>query len=315
MSAQFRKSTCIITLLLAFVLSGCLGNSGGSPTAAPPEETSQVPDLAYTQAAETIIAELTANPPAATETSAQPAEAQPPAAQTEEPLPATSTPLPTDTPAPTDTPLPTDTPQPSDTPLPTETPTPTTPPEPVFTLVFQDDFSSGVGWPVFKLDSVRAHYTQGGYVILNKIKKDVAWSTRSDQYANLRVEVTASRLSGPLDGGYYGAICRFADGGNYYLFAVGSDGWYGIGKRMSGKMDFLAEGVNSENAVHTGNAPNQIRADCIGNMLTMWVNGVKLAQVEDSSFTAGAAGVGVGTLTEFDYEVLFDDFAVYEPEQ
>jgi len=270
--------------------------------------------MAYTQAAETIIAELTANPPAATEAPEQPAEAPPPESQTEEPLPATSTPLPTDTPMPTDTLMPTDTPLPSDTPLPTESPTATTPPEPVFSMVFQDDFSSGVGWPVFKLDTVRAHYTMGGYVILNKIKKDVAWSTRSEQYANLRVEVTGSRVSGPLDGGYYGPICRFADGGNYYLFAVGSDGWYGIGKRMAGKMEFLEEGYDSNNAVHTGNAPNLIRGDCVGNMLTMWVNGVKVAQVEDSSFSAGAAGLGVGTLSEFDYEVLFDDFIIYEPE-
>ncbi|MBN1149129.1 MAG: hypothetical protein JXA78_17855 [Anaerolineales bacterium] len=320
MSAQFRKVTFIATLLLALVLAGCRGAGGDTPTAAPLDEAAetpvgaptQVPDLAYTYAAETIIAELTANPPTATEPlAAAPAQLTP----TDEPLPPTSTPEPTDTPLPTDTPIPTDTPLPTNTPLPTESPTATTPPEPDWQLAFEDDFESVIGWSVFKLESVRTHYTRGGYVILNKVKNDMAWSTRSDQYDNTRIEVTATRLSGPLDGGYFGVICRFADGGNYYFFAVGSDGWYGIGKRGVGKMEWLKEDYDTASIVHTGGTPNLIRADCVRNLLTLWVNGQKLIQVKDNSFSAGAIGLGVGTRTEFDYEVLFDDIAVYVPEE
>jgi hypothetical protein len=280
---------------------------------APADAPTQVPDLAYTHAAETIIAELTANPPPAATQPLPDAPAQP--SPTDESLPPTSTPEPTNTPLPTDTLVPSDTPLPTNTPLPTASPTVTTPPEPNWQLAFEDDFETGVGWSVFKLESVRTHYTQGGYVIFNKIKKDVAWSVRSDQYDNTRVELLASRLSGPLDGGYYGVICRFADGGSYYFFAVGSDGWYGIGKRGVGKMEWLEEGHDTASIVHTGSAPNLIRADCVRNRLTLWVNGEKLIQVQDFSYSAGAVGLGVGTRSEFDYEVLFDDIAIYVPEQ
>ena len=302
MRIRFGKTIVAVLLLASLMLSGCLG---GVKEPVAPEV-----DLAYTQAAQTIAAELTANAPVATKA---PPEAQALPPSPEPTLPPTSTPQPTNTLPPTATQLPTATPLPTNTPTPTVTATLAIPPEPNFSLAFDDDFSYASGWPTGGDKQVRLHYTMGGYVIENNVTNDVAWSTRSQQFVDMRVEVTASRISGSLEG-YYGVICRFADGSNYYVLGASSDGSYMIGKQKSGKLTFLVEGKDDSGLVYTGNAPNVIRGDCIGNTLTLYVNGVKLASVEDGEFTAGAAGLGAGTKRNPGYEVFFDDFKVYIPE-
>ena len=94
---------------------------------------------------------------------------------------------------------------------------------------------------------------------------------------------------------------------------VGSDGWFGIGKFKFAISYILMEGKNTA-AVHTGNAPNRIVGDCVGDTLTMTVNDVLVGIVQDTDFSAGGVGVMVGTRAIDGYKVLFDDFKVYVPE-
>lgn len=310
MSAQFRKITRMVSLLLALSLAGCLSFPGSAPA----EDANAA---AYTQAAETIVAELTQNAPQASPTSdevqvTEVDEGLPPTA-TDEPLPPTSTPEPTETLPPTSTPEPTETPLPTVPPSPTLTFTATEPPEPNFILSYEDDFSASYGWPVDRLESARFHYTAGGYAINSSVKNDIIFAVRSDAFTDVRVDVSATTKSGPLDS-YYGVVCRFINGGNYYLLAVGGDGWYGIGKKVLSQLQFLDQGMDTENIIHTAGVPNQIRADCIKDTLTLYVNGEKMLEVQDKEFTAGAIGLAVGNRTDFEVEILFDDFFVYEPE-
>jgi len=297
MSAHSRTITFIVTLVLAFSLVGCQGGPQQTPT--------QAMDLAYTQAAETIVAELTQNaPPGAQEVEPD---------QTEESLPPTSTLAPTETFPPTSTPVPTETPFPTDTATPAASPTSTVPPEPQMVLAYQDDFSTNQVWTIAKESTFRFHYTRGGYMMENNVEKEIVFSVRGEPYSDTRMEVTGSRVEGPFDG-YYGLVCRFSNGGNYYFLAVGSDGWYGIGMKQSNLIKFLVEG-NDTTKVNTGIGKNRIRGDCIGDMLTLYVNDVKVAQVKDLTFSAGTTGLMVGTRKVAGYNALFDDFALYLPQQ
>lgn len=299
---KISGSTLLTVSLIAIVLlSGCLVK--------PETPVKQDVDTAYTQAAQTIVAEMTLNAPVVTEA---PAEAQAIEPIPTESLPPTSTPVPTEKPAPTESLLPTETLLTSETISPTEI-LDVVLPEPNFNLAYEDDFSFALGWPTGDGVDVHLHYTRGGYSILNKVTNDVVWSTRSQQFSDMRVEVTGSRIEGDLEG-YYGVICRFADGSNYYVLAVSSNGSYMIGKQKSGMLTYLIEGRDDEGSVNTGNAPNLIRGDCLGNTLTLYANGTLLASVEDNDFTAGAAGVAVGTKRNPGYEAFFDDYKVYIPE-
>jgi len=303
---RVRTSLPFFTLLLLaiFILSSC---SVLSQKAVP----TQLSDLEYTQAAETISAELTLKAPQETPTILS--EVVQAATAT---LPPTSTPEPTETLPPTSTPEPTDTPEPTETAtpdVPTDTPTATNTPEPEFTLFFQDDLKSGF-WPTEKSDAFRMQYTMGGYMISNKVKRDIIYSVHDVPLGDVRVQVTGKRISGPLDG-YYGLICNFVNGSNFYFLGVGVDGWYGIGLKQTGQLRFLTEGMDKSGAIKLGGMENDLRAECGQGILSLWVNGVQIASVTDRTLAAGSTGVGVGNRDTAGTEVLFQAFALFTPKK
>jgi len=304
MSVQYRKMTPVLSLILTLMLVSCAGISGSEPTEDPNE-------ISYTQAAETIVAALTQNAPQMSPTSSEAASS--PATAIQETLPPSSTPLPTETLPPTSTPVPTDTSYPTETAPPTFTFTPTTPPQPSFFPVFEDDFEQRYGWPVERMESAEFMFTAGGYAIKSSIKNDLVFAVRSDAYADVRIDVDAKVASGPLDS-YYGVVCRFMNGGNYYILAVGSDGWYGIGKKVLSQLHFIQEGYDVENVIYTAGLPNRIRADCLKDSLSLYVNGEKMLEVTDTEFTAGSIGLVVGNRTDSEVQIIFDNFALFEPE-
>ena len=306
MHARTGKSVIVLILVVALLLAGCQ-SAPPQPTAEAPTNTpeGEVPQevLEYTRAVETISAQLTQN--------AAPAEPEAQPTATEEPLPPTSTPLPTDTPLPSDTPPPSETPLPTNTPIPLESPTPTALPEPEWELAFSDDFTNRY-WSTDSGAYFNLSYTAGGYSILNEVENDIVFSVRSDQYGVVRVETTAALKRGALDS-YYGVICSFSNGGNYYILAISPDGWYGIGKKLTSQLSWITEGRDTSNVIRTGNGSNTIRGDCNQGVLTLWVNGVKLATAKDSSFYGGSAGMGVGNRKGPLAEVVFEEYFVYVP--
>jgi len=298
---------------MVVMLAACQSITGDEPTEAPN-------DISYTQAAETIVAALTENAPKASPTSDEIEKS--PATATKDVIPPSSTPLPTETLPPTSTLAPTETEVleteleidlPTETSLPTDVITPTTMIQPNYILAFEDDFRQRVGWPVESEVSFDLLFSPGGYTIKSRLKNDLIFSVRSDAYANVRVDVDGLVTAGSNDS-YYGVICRFMNGGNYYILAVGSDGWYGIGKKALSQLRFIEEGHDTENIIYNAFVPNQIRAECIKDRLTLYINDEKMLEVFDNEFTAGKVGLVVGNRTDEEVSILFDNFAVYQPE-
>jgi hypothetical protein len=62
-----------------------------------------------------------------------------------------------------------------------------------------------------------------------------------------------------------------------------------------------------------GKAINHLRADCIGETLSLYVNGVLLKSVRDPDYTTGDVGLLAGTFEEPGTEVYFDSFTVLKP--
>jgi hypothetical protein len=308
MHARSRLTIYAIIMALAIILSGCLGL--GQKTPVPPTIDPQ-----YTQAAETLAAAMTGEAPVVAETQAvvsaptSLAEALPSFTATQPALPDTSTPVPTETLPPTSTPMPTEPPPPTETPTSAATATPTATATPAWKMVFEDDLKSGI-WLSAKSDDFRLQYTGGGYMITNRVKEDIAYSVRQDSYYDMQIEVRAHRTEGPLDG-YYGIICNFQNGTNYYILAVGVDGWYGIGLKKTGQIRFLKEGVDQTGAIHTGSSENLLRAECAQGVLTLWVNGIQLASVKDRTFTSGQIGLGVGNRKVTGTVAIFQDFKLF----
>jgi hypothetical protein len=183
-------------------------------------------------------------------------------------------------------------------------------------VLFQDDFSDPEsGWLQGEDDTGYAGYDQGGFRILVATDLSAKLSIlRTPSFADVRLEVEATKLSGPDDNDY-GLVCRYVDENNFYFFEISSDGYSGIGKFKDNELLMIsAAQMQSSEAIVQGKATNRLRADCAGSRLTFYVNGTKVAEGEDTDFSEGYAGLIAGTFETPGVEILFDNFAVLQPE-
>lgn len=290
---------------LAALFAGC-DLAGTSPEPLATAESGPT----YTVVAQTVIAELTLNAPPPTPTIPAP---------TPEP---TSTELPTGTPTPADTPAPvpveTGSPEESgETPAPSPTFTATAGPTRIaienLRLVYSDNFQSpNRAWVEDQGDTWAMGYQDGVYRIFVNLLNDAVWSVKAFDLTDTLLEVDLARRSGP-ESGYFGLVCRHQDAGHYYLLVIGSDGFYGIGKRDQGRIEFLKEGMAPPEIVRRGEEINRVWATCFGEHLSLYANGIILVEAWDSSYTSGDIGLVAGTRDREGIEVIFDNFAAYEP--
>jgi serine/threonine-protein kinase len=217
-----------------------------------------------------------------------------------------------DTPVPTPV-SPTATPEaapPTSTPLP-PTPTP-------FSIsggvLFQDSFDDpNSGWEETDFDNGSSGYGDGYYYIISSGQALMNWGTNEQIFEDVVIDVDATQVLAPgNDNNGYGVMCRSQEGGDGYLFRISGDGFYSIHRIVDGSFEALVEWSTTD-VVIQGNATNHIQAICDGPQLTLIVNGVELAQANDSTFTAGKIGFNATTYEEETTEIHFDDLLVTAP--
>ena len=154
-------------------------------------------------------------------------------------------------------------------------------------------------------------YDGGGYRILVRQPKLNIWSTSEKDFGNVRVEADVIKLNGP-DENRMGLLCRYR-GGDYYFFVISNDGYYAIGKFIGGLTLLLGPTeMQASEAIQQGTM-NHLRADCIGDKLTFYINFTEVASVTDADFPSGDVGVLAGAFSEPGVDVLFDNFVVIQP--
>lgn len=182
-------------------------------------------------------------------------------------------------------------------------------------MLFKDDFSgSPTGWGTLGREGGNIGFEYEGMVITVNLPQYLFWSVNGDKYSDTKIDVDAVLLSGPTNDAL-GVICRFQDNENYYGFMISNDGYYGIYKMIDGKMVMSsAEGnMNFNEAIRQGGVVNHIQAVCADNILSLTVNDVLLAEVQDDSFSAGQIGLIAGAYDTPGVKVLFDNLQVTQP--
>ena len=192
-------------------------------------------------------------------------------------------------------------------------------------VLFKDDFSStSSGWDQVNDTDGTTDYTKDAYQIqINTIGKSgngmSYWASPnlgSQMPADLRIEVDATKAGGPDDNDF-GVICRYTtsnDTPSFYQFMATSDGFVGIMLINGSDQKMISsDKLQPSDLVKQGEASNHVRADCIGNSLTLYVNGKKAASATDSTLTGGDVGLIAGTYSTPGTDILFDNFMVYKP--
>jgi len=181
-------------------------------------------------------------------------------------------------------------------------------------VLFRDGFvdPSFAGWDRYEDEDAILENVDGLYrmsVVTNSL---TVWSRPRLHFVDTQVEVLATRDGGP-DSSEFGILCRYQDADNFYLLEMSNDGFAAIYKQLAGDWVELRPWQASD-AIHTGDgAVNQMRADCVGDQLALYANGVLAAEARDPDFTSGDVGLQVGTFDDPGANILFDDFVVRQP--
>jgi hypothetical protein len=181
-------------------------------------------------------------------------------------------------------------------------------------ILYQDDFSTSAGgWSRVRDVSGITDYDQEGYRIQVLQPDTEFWSHPGLKLSDVRIEVEARTLSGP-DENLFGVICRYQDEQNFYFFLIGNDGFFVIGKTKNGEQSFIGmDTFGFHPALQENHAVNRIRAECITDDLVFYVNGIQIANVEDSDFSEGDVGLIAGTFHQPGTDILFDNFVARKP--
>ena len=191
-------------------------------------------------------------------------------------------------------------------------PNPATPSAPSGTILFQDEFETGnTGWDRLANDGGIMDYFEGGYRILVRQPGLNFWSTPEKNYGDVRIEADMVKLGGPAEN-RMGLMCRY-QGGDYYFFIISDDGYYAVGKFIGGLTLLLGESEMRPSELVKPNAVNHLRADCIGDTLTFYLNFQEIAVVQDTDLPSGDVGVLAGSFSQPGVDVSFDHFVVMQP--
>jgi len=181
-------------------------------------------------------------------------------------------------------------------------------------VLFSDDFSdTSSGWDRQTTSEGITDYADGVYrIYVNDTNVDY-WANPGESFTDVRVEVEATKAGGPDDNDL-GVICRYVDIDNFYFGLISSDGYAAIGKVKDGEQVGLSsDGMDPVEGINLGTATNRIRLDCVGEALTLFVNGTQIASVTDPDFTAGDVGPMAGTYDLAGTDIHFDNFVVRQP--
>lgn len=223
---------------------------------------------------------------------------------------ATATPIPTDTSTPTATSTPTRTPTP--TPTPTRTPTATPLPKPgdvLFHDIFIDNSSD---WTIFDQNDAEGGVAGGSYVLTVKASGKVFWANPDPslfQAQDQDISFETTLIDGRNNNVSMGALCRYVDNNNFYMFQITGDGQYEIEKVVNGSRTTLIDWTPSREIV-AGRSTNLIQIICSGDALVFAVNGVVLAAIEDRDLTEGSVALVAGTFSQPNVTVAFDNLTV-----
>lgn len=184
--------------------------------------------------------------------------------------------------------------------------------------LFIDDFNGeqDCGWSTYSRGGGATAVENASMQITVSQPGQLWWTNPNRMFDDVIITVEARQVSGPNDNAY-GIICRYQNEENFYVFLISGDGYYTIGKYQSAAENVVYLTENGQfqpsEAIHTGVATNEMRASCIGNELSLEVNGVPLVSVTDPTFVTGDIGLAAGTLTTGTAVIEFDNVQVVAP--
>jgi hypothetical protein len=182
-------------------------------------------------------------------------------------------------------------------------------------VVYEEDFShEASGWYAGTTDdgTVTAGYRNGAYEI--SLEPGHTWQSYTPPmaYQDVSANVDVTQLSGEK-GAFAGLYCRSLDKAGYE-FSVDANGKYWIGMTTpEGQHQALVDGM-ATSAIKKGlKQTNRVRVDCVGDTLTLYINGRKVKQIQDDTFAEGYVRLLLGSTRASSAKFSFDNLVLRRP--
>ena len=184
-------------------------------------------------------------------------------------------------------------------------------------VLFRDDFTEGrnCGWLTYDRAGGKVEIANGLLTVTSNQPNEIRWTNPDKEFEDAIIQVQTRQAGGPDDNAF-GIICRYQNEQNFYLFLISGDGYYVIAKYQTGSVvQYLSGGGQFQysDVINQGTALNSMEASCVGNQLTLKVNGIALATVTDPTFVRGDIGLGASPFDPGTTVVEFDDLVVTVP--
>ena len=177
-------------------------------------------------------------------------------------------------------------------------------------VIYSDDFSTQQGEWAWSGTEGSVGYNSGELEIEVLSPEYIVWGYTGGTFTDVVIEVDV-RVAQSAGDGDFGVLCRLQDNENFYGLEISEDGYYSIWKRIDGEHFDLVEWQPSSLIDTT--VPAALTAACVGDSISLMLNGELLAEVQDGDISSGDAGLVAGTWDGAPIVVSFDDFVVRQP--
>src|SRR5271157_1845782 len=166
-------------------------------------------------------------------------------------------------------------------------------------VLFQDNFTNSTsGWGTGSNTDRTVDYMQGTLEFNVFAAGDFVFSTRSDtDYTDVHMEVSFAPNDSNSDTAF-GILCdQQTDNNSFYYGAITSLGKYTVAKAVAKKPDYFLTSNNSwviSTAIPAHQVSYALGMDCDSDStLTLYVNGIRIDTVMDSTYAKGHVGLFV----------------------
>lgn len=173
-----------------------------------------------------------------------------------------------------------------------------------------DDFTDEcTGWELETESSYAIRHDEG-QLTLDLFGDDVfTWSARDGYVEDATVSVTAEFGEGSGQEAAVGVLCRLTDNG-FYDIEVASDGQVFAGVATADDYVVLQEWTVSDAVVTGDGGTNQLDVGCVGDRITLDVNGTRVFSIEDDRHLGGQVALVGASFNGSGFSVSYDDFAI-----
>lgn len=154
--------------------------------------------------------------------------------------------------------------------------------------------------------------TRDGYQMRLSQPDQRSWIIADQPFANFDLEIDTRAMAANQDVGY-GVLFRYQDPENFYLFAIGNDGYYSIALVHDGDLAPLRAWQQWPH-VHRGESTNRLRVQCNGVFCRFFINGEFTAEINANTFRTGRVGLWAQNFSNDSLDVVYENIRLWSLE-